>query len=85
MHLLNHCAESNNKKNKDTTLAIFCDLSKAFDVINHEILLKKLKNYGLRGVANNWFRSYLNNRSQYVDIDGNKSSSIIMRCGVPQG
>ena len=50
-------------------LAIFCDLSKAFDVIYHEIILKKLEYYGLRGMSNVWFRSYLSNIKQFVDYE----------------
>jgi len=64
---------------------IFCDLSKAFDVISHEILLNKLKTYGIRENTNNWFRSYLENRSQFADIDGHSSSLLNIQCGVPQG
>jgi hypothetical protein len=52
------------------TLAICCDLSTAFDVIRHDILLSKLNSYGIRGIANEWFNSYLSNRHQYVEIDG---------------
>ena len=85
IHLLNYCAESSNKPTSEITLAIFCDLSKAFDVISHEILLNKLNNYGIRGNVNNWFRSYLTNRSQFVDIDGHSSSLLNIQCGVPQG
>lgn len=85
IHLLNHCADVNNKSNKEFTLAIFCDLSKAFDVIDHEILLKKLNTYGLRGNVNKWFRNYLSNRSQYVDLEGEKSPRNNIFCGVPQG
>jgi hypothetical protein len=85
IHLLNHCAEVNNKSNKEFTLAIFCDLSKAFDVIDHEILLKKLNTYGLRGTVNKWFRNYLSNRSQYTDLVGGKSPTNNIYCGIPQG
>ena len=85
IHLLNHCAEASNKIIPEYTLAIFCDLSKAFDVISHDIILKKLNTYGIRGNVNNWFRSYLSDRKQFVDIDGNSSNNVNMQCGVPQG
>ena len=48
IHFLHHCAEADNKQNPEYTLAVFCDLSKAFDVINHKILIHKLKMYGIR-------------------------------------
>ena len=85
LHLLNQCALSTNHSDPEYTLAIFCDLSKAFDVINHEILLSKLHCYGIRGVANNWFKNYLTDRVQYVEIEGYKSSYSQIKCGVPQG
>ena len=85
IHLLNHCAEHTNTNIPEYTLAVLCDLSKAFDVINHKILLKKLNVYGIRGIVNKWFASYLCDRSQLVDIDGNTSSSQSISCGVPQG
>ena len=53
--------------------------------LNHEILLKKLDNYGFRGAINNWFRSYLTNRQQKVVINGFESKSQVMKHGVPQG
>jgi hypothetical protein len=83
--LLNYCAESSNKPTPEIILAIFRNLSKAIDVISHEILLNKLNTYGIRGNVNNWFRSYLANRSQFVDIDGHSSILLNIQCGVPQG
>ena len=69
IHFLNYCAEANNKLNSEFVLAVFCDLSKAFDVINHDILLHKLNLYGIRGIVNDWFRDYLSNRIQYVQFE----------------
>ena len=52
------------------SVAVFVDLKKAFDTVDHNILLKKLDYYGVRGIANEWFASYLNNRKQFVSIGG---------------
>ncbi len=85
IHFLNHCAEANNEEHSEYTLAIFCDLSKAFDVINHKILLHKLNRYGVRGVVNSWFRNYLTDRKQFVEFQETQSSLLNITCGVPQG
>ena len=61
------------------------DLSKAFDTLNHDILLKKLEVYGIRGVTLSWFSDYLSNRQQYVDFNGKSSNLLSINCGVPQG
>ena len=64
---------------------IFIDLQKAFDTVDHKILLKKLEHYGIIGLANDWFCSYLTNRQQFVSINGFDSKSKVMKYGVPQG
>ena len=67
------------------TCGIFVDFQKAFDTVNHEILLKKLDHYGFRGSVNEWFRSYLTGRKQKVVINGFESESKSLLHGVPQG
>ena len=63
---------------------IFVDLQKAFDTVDQEILLAKLNHYGIRGVSNDWFRSYFSNRQQYVSINCYDSGLTKLNCGVPQ-
>jgi hypothetical protein len=75
----------NNVDGNRFTLAIFIDLTKAFDTCSIEILLYKLNFYGFRGVANTWFESYLRGRYQYTTIRGEHSSLKEISCGVPQG
>ena len=72
-------------ESNEYAIGIFCDLSKAFDTLNHEILLEKLEHYGIRGNANEWFRSYLKDRKQYVELNNRKSSCLPINTGVPQG
>ena len=77
------------------TIGIFIDLSKAYDVLNHELLLEKLLSYGVRGTTNLWFRSYLTNRRQSIEINHsdpryvcvNRYRSCLkeIKQGVPQG
>ena len=67
------------------TLGIFIDLSKAFDTVNHDILLEKLKLYGVQNCNLNWFKSYLSQRKQYISFDQEKTEMLHIKCGVPQG
>ena len=64
---------------------IFVDMQKAFDTDGHNILMHKLKHYGIRGVAYSWFESYLKGRKQYVSINGFNSKDFPFSHGVPQG
>ena len=69
----------------DTPISILLDLSKAFDIPNHDILLTKLKHHGIAGTPLAWFKSYLTNRAQYVEINGICSGLLSIEKGVPQG
>jgi hypothetical protein len=83
LHVVNHISESLNLG--QYTVGIFLDLKKAFDVVNHKILLAKLPKYGISGTAHGWFRSYLSNRAQIVDINNNFSEARPVDMSVIQG
>ena len=74
-----------NMDNQKMTGAVFIDLKKAFDLVDHTCLLHKLDHYGVRGHAKMWFESYLKFRSQKVKYGDNLSSSNSMTYSVPQG
>ena len=86
-HALINITENKRKSLDDGNIGcrIFLDLQKAFDTVDHQILLAKLNQYGIRGVSNDWFKSYLSNRNQYVSINGYESGLAALNCGVPQG
>ena len=72
-------------ENGEYTLAIFLDLQKAFDTVNHKILLDKLEFYGIRGVPLRLIQNYLSNRKQLVKIQNSFSDPLDVLCGIPQG
>ena len=90
-HSTNHAILSITQKIQEAindnrlAIGIFIDLQKAFDTVNHSILLKKLDHYGIRGNVNKWFESYLTNRKQFVNINGTNSDQGFIKHGVPQG
>ena len=71
--------------NKKSSYCIFLDFAKAFDTVNHKILIEKLKYYGVTGSTLNLFESYLSNRTQVVEVNGKMSDEGIIKHGVPQG
>jgi hypothetical protein len=83
VHMMNFVSKALNKN--ETTIAIFCDLRKAFDTVNHEILLKKMHKMGIRGKELDWFKNYLSNRKQFVYLNGKSSTLLEILLGVPQG
>ncbi len=83
VHFINKI--TSNLTAKKHTLAIFCDLRKAFDTVDHAILLKKLAKLGVRGVELSWFKSYLSQRQQFVLVNGMSSTLLSILLGVPQG
>ena len=76
---------TNALENGDYVIGIFLDFSKAFDTVNHGILLDKLYHYGIRDNVLQWFQSYLTERQQFVAYNGVSSHKKTIKCGVPQG
>ena len=75
----------NHLDKKEYVAGIFLDMSKAFDSLDHNILLSKLYNYGIRGFMFSWIKSYLESRSQITIVNNSSSPSNIIKFGVPQG
>ena len=71
--------------NSEFAICILIDFRKAFDTVEHNILLQKLYHYGFRGNALQWFNSYLSNRQQYVNYNNTSSDMKLITCGIPQG
>ena len=90
-HSTNHAILSiiedirNSLDKREFVCGVFIDLEKAFDTVNHKILLQKLEHYGVRGICNSWFNSYLSNRKQKVKFKDKCSEYLDITCGVPQG
>ena len=72
-------------ENKQITSAVFLDLRKAFDVIDHSLLLQKLRDNGITGTEHTWFQSYLTDRKQFVQCNGVNPNERTITHGVPQG
>ena len=83
MHLIDEISSS--VDNKEHCAGIFLDLSKAFDTVNHAILINKLGHYGISGLALKWTCSHLSDRKQYVECNGVASEYLTVKWGVPQG
>ena len=83
LEVIDNCYKNLDEDKK--TVGIYFDLQKAFDTVDHNILLFKLNNYGIRGIMHNWLTSYLKNRQQFTVINGISSSLEYVSCGVPQG
>lgn len=83
VEFVDRCASS--LDNKKFTVAVFLDLSKAFDTVNKDIMVRKLERVGFRGAVRDWFHDYLSNRGMFVDCNGFKSSTKTLNIGLPQG
>ena len=80
--LTEHIRKNLNEGN--ISCGIFVDLQKVFDTDEHDILLLKLEHYGVRGLTNEWLKSYISNRKQYVSINGFDSNLADVKFGIPQ-
>jgi hypothetical protein len=83
LQIVNYISNALNEGNY--CIGVFLDLKKAFDVCSHEILLKKLEKMGIRGTSYAWFKNYLSDRTQFVDINGNRSDALNIDISVIQG
>ena len=83
LDLINKCTSA--LDDKLYTVVVFLDLARAFDTVDGDIMIKKLHNVGIRGIAGDWFRSYLCDRKMYVDVNGHHSGEVRMNIGLPQG
>ena len=83
LELVDKCATA--LDSKLYTIAVFLDLSKAFDTVNRQIMIRKMCSLGFRGVVGEWFDSYLCNRRMYVDVNGEHSVTRTLNIGLPQG
>ena len=72
------------KERNELTIGVYFYFSKAFDTVNHSILLQKLNHYGIRGLPLKWISSYLENRSQFTTYNGVQRKIKKINCGVPQ-
>ena len=85
IHFLKNIYDALNDNDLNYSMGVFVDLKKAFDTVNHTILLRKLQHYGFRGTSYLWFENYLRGRTQYVQIEDVASEKLKIECGVPQG
>ena len=74
-----------NIDHKKLNLTIFLDLKRAFDTVDHRIIVEKLMSYSIRGIPGNWFKFYLHNRQQFSSLNGKNSKKVEVTCGIPQG
>ena len=86
---LHHClmkiSSKQSKCHDNVNAVVFLDLKRAFDPVDHAILLSKLKAYGVKNTSYTWFKSYLNSRKQKCFVNGSLSDSQHLTCGIPQG